>query len=148
MLSLQTYKPFRDLFRLSDEFDRLLWNRPRSVGEDEETLATWIPPVDISEDKEALKIRAEIPGLKKEDIKINVRNGVLTLQGERKFEEEKKKDNYFRIERSYGIFARSFNLPTSVDETKIQAFMKDGVLEVMIPKKPEAKEKEIAIEVH
>ncbi|MFO1518681.1 MAG: Hsp20/alpha crystallin family protein [bacterium] len=147
MTTLQVYRPFKDLFRLSSELDRL-FNYRGTSAEDEESPSTWSPAVDISEDKEAVKFRAELPGLKKEDVKINVREGVLTLQGERKFEEEKKDENHYRIERSYGVFARSFTLPTSVDESKIQATMKDGVLEIRVPKKPEAKEKEISIEVH
>jgi HSP20 family protein len=149
MSNLQTYRPVRDLFRLSDELERFFWNRGRSSGgEEEEVAPNWVPAVDISEDKEAVKIHAELPGLKKDDVKINLRDGILTLQGERKFEEEKKKDNFYRLERSYGVFARSFTLPNSVDVSKIQANMKNGVLEILIPKKPEAKEKEIAIEVH
>jgi HSP20 family protein len=94
-----------------------------------------------------MTIQAELPGLKKEDVKINVREGVLTLSGEKKFSDEKRKDNYYRIERSYGAFARSFTLPNTVDAEKIQASMKDGVLRLMIPKKPEAKEREISIQV-
>jgi len=147
MANLQVFRPVRDLFKLSDELDRFMWGLNRF--EDEETSSgAWAPAVDIAEDKDALTLHAELPGLKREDVKINVRDGVLTLRGERKFEEEKKKDNYFKVERSYGMFARSFTLPTSVDASKIQASMKDGVLEVTIPKKPEAKEREIAIEVH
>src|SRR5437762_6359018 len=107
-----------------------------------------MPAVDVSEDNEGLRIHAELPGLKKEDIKIHIREGVLTLQGERKFAEEKKRDNYYRIERSYGTFARSFTLPTTVDVEKVHATMKDGVLELSVPKKPEAKNHEVQVEVH
>jgi len=81
------------------------------------------------------------------DVKISVKDGVLTIRGEREFKEEEKKKNYYRIERSYGTFARSFTLPTQVEADKINAAMKDGVLEVTVPKKEEAKPKEIEIKV-
>jgi len=110
--------------------------------------ANFVPALDVVEDDEALSIVAELPGLKKEDIKIKVRDGVLTLSGEKKFEDEQKKENYYRIERSYGTFARSFTLPTTVDSSAIEAKMKDGVLELRVPKKPEAQEKEVDIQVH
>lgn len=110
--------------------------------------AAWSPSVDVAEDKESFRIHAELPGLKKDDVKISIKDNILTLRGEKKFADEKKKDNYYRIERSYGMFARQFTLPRGVDANKIAAKMEDGVLEVMIPKLPEAQEKEVAIEVH
>jgi len=149
MSKLQVYTPFKDVWNLSDEIGRFFWglnNAPRET--ESETGFNWMPAVDVSEDNEGLRIHAELPGLKKEDIKINVRDGVLTLQGERKFADEKKRDNYYRIERSYGMFARSFTLPTTVDVEKIHATMKDGVLELSVPKKPEAKAREVQVEVH
>ena len=103
--------------------------------------------MDIREDKEAVILSAELPGIKKEDIKLGIENGVLTVKGERSFEDEQKKDNYYRIERSYGSFSRSFELPSTVDPEKIKANMKDGVLEIYIPKKDEAKPKKVEIEV-
>jgi HSP20 family protein len=113
-----------------------------------EAPLAFIPALDVAEDNERMTITAELPGLKKEDVKIKVRDGVLTLSGEKKFEEETKKDNYYRIERSYGNFARSFTLPTTVDSSRIEAAMKDGILKVFIPKRPEAKEREVKVEVH
>src|SRR4030095_4818062 len=110
MANLQVFRPVKDLFKVSDELDRFMWGLNRLEGE-EETPAGWYPAVDIAEDKESLTLHAELPGLKREEVKINVRDGVLTLRGERKFEEERKKDNYYRIERSYGMFSRSFTLP-------------------------------------
>lgn len=117
------------------------------AGTDSEYTA-WSPSVDVAEDKESFRIHAELPGLKKDDVKISVKDNILMLRGEKKFADEKKKDNYYRIERSYGMFARQFTLPRGVDTNKIAAKMEDGVLEVMIPKLPEAQEKEVAIEVH
>jgi HSP20 family protein len=148
MGKLQVYDPFRDVWNLSDEVGRLFWGLShRDLDEEAGRAVSFAPAIDVSEDNEAMTIQAELPGLKKEDVKINVREGVLTLSGEKKFSDEKRKDNYYRIERSYGAFARSFTLPNTVDAEKIQASMKDGVLRLMIPKKPEAKEREISIQV-
>lgn len=151
MTRLQVYRhrhsPFREAWSLPEEMNRLFWGLSRATEEDEETPTEWSPAVDVYEDSEALKLHAELPGLKKEDVKIQVREGVLTLRGERKFEAEEKKDNYFRLERRYGSFLRSFSLPNTVDTEQIRATMKDGVLELVIPKKAEAKPKEIQVEV-
>jgi len=149
MGKLQLYDPFRDVWNLNDEIGRLFWGLGHRVPRDEDKAEiSFVPSIDVAEDNEAMTVRAELPGLKKENVKIKVREGILTLSGEKKFEDEKKKDNYYRIERQYGSFARSFNLPNTVDADKIEALMKDGVLEVRIPKKPEAKEKEINVQVH
>ncbi|HPQ80843.1 MAG TPA: Hsp20/alpha crystallin family protein [bacterium] len=147
---MRVWSPFSDVWDLQDEMNRLfrsfgtgLTRREGEAGE----LSLWSPSVDIAEDKESVRITAELPGMKQADVKINVENGVLTLKGERKFSEETRKENYCRIERSYGAFSRSFSMPPTVETEKIQAVMKDGLLEVMIPKKEEAKPKEIQIEV-
>jgi len=146
---LQQYSPFRDVFNLSDELGRLFWGIGQVPGErDTEQPVAWSPAVDVVEDNEALRVHAELPGLKREDVKIRVHDGVLTLQGERKFsDEQRKKNNYYRLERSYGFFARTFTLPKSVDTEKIQAKMKDGILELTIPKKPEAQAREVNVEI-
>lgn len=105
----------------------------------------WMPIVDIYETKDAICVRAELPGVDKDAIGVEVKDGVLTLRGERKFEKEVKEENYHRIERSYGTFHRSFTLPSSVDGEKVSARMKDGVLQVDLPKKEQAKPKQIKI---
>ena len=149
MGALQKYDPFRDIWNIGDEFGRFFWGLGhRDAGTDFDTQLSFVPVLDVAEDNEKMTITAELPGLKKEDVQIKVRDGVLTLSGEKKFEEETKKDNYYRIERSYGNFARSFTLPNTVDSNKIEAAMKDGILKVSIPKKPEAKEREVKVEVH
>ena len=151
MTRLQVYRhrhgPFHGAWSLPEEMNRLFWGLDRAAEEDEESPGDWSPAVDVYEDGEALRLHADLPGLKKEDIKIQVREGVLTLRGERKFETEEKKDNYFRVERRYGSFLRSFSLPNTVDTEQIRATMKDGVLELVIPKKAESKPKEIQVEV-
>jgi HSP20 family protein len=114
---------------------------------DRESLGVWNPPVDIIEDKDGLVLKAELPGMDKKDIEVRVENNVLTLQGERKRESETKEDGYYRCERAYGTFSRSFSLPTSVDTSKIGAEYKDGVLSVSLPKAEEAKPKQIDVKV-
>jgi len=145
MAALQKYKPFRDLWNLEDEVDRLLWGITRNT-EDTAAQAQWVPAVDVKEDDAAIRIHADLPGLKKDDVKISYRDGVLTFQGERKFEEEAKQDNYYRLERRHGMFARSFTLPNTVDPDKIKANVKDGVLDITIAKRPEAQAREIRVE--
>lgn len=149
MGNLQKYEPFGDLWNLSDEVGRLFWGLGHHRHGDEAGLsANFVPAIDVAEDNETMTISAELPGLKREDVKIKVREGVLTLSGEKKFSEEKKNDNYYRVERSYGSFVRSFTLPNTVDAEKISASMADGVLKLSIPKKPEAKEREIDVQVN
>lgn len=94
----------------------------------------WMPACDISETPEAYSVHAEVPDMRKEDIKVSVHDGVLTLMGERKLEKEEKNKRYHRVERSYGRFQRSFTLPGAVEENKVQATYRDGVLNVLLPK--------------
>lgn len=147
---LQVWSPASELWDLQDDMNKLFRSFGmgfRHRGEEETEMTLWAPVVDIAEDRESIKISAELPGMKKEDVKINVENGILTLKGERKFGDEVKKDNYHRIERRYGSFYRSFAMPPTVEPENVKAIMKDGVLEILIPKKEEAKPKEIQIEV-
>lgn len=143
-MAIVRWDPFRDLFGIKRDLDRFLG---RWDDDEEASMALWRPAVDIYESEENMVLRAELPGMAKEDVKINVENNVLTLRGERKFDSEVKKENYQRIERAYGSFCRSFTLPTNIDKSKIEASFKDGVLEVTMPKSEEAKPKEIDIKV-
>ena len=143
-MSIMRWDPFRDLFGIKRDLDRFLG---RWDDDEEASMALWRPAVDIFEDENSIVLRAELPGMKKEDVKINLENNVLSLRGDRKFDKEVKKENYHRIERAYGSFCRSFTLPTNVDKSKIEANYKDGVLEVTVPKSEEAKPKEIEIKV-
>ena len=147
MTKMMRFDPFRDLQTLKDKMDRLFEDTfHRSEGSDI-FQGAWAPSVDVYESESALVMEAELPGVQKNDVKVTVENGVLTLKGERKFDKETKEENYHRIERSYGSFSRSFTLPTAVDPSKIEATQKDGVLKVVIPKKPEAKPQEIEVKV-
>ncbi len=139
--------PFRDIAVLQDRMNRLFGDFLEGGHPHEEGLGTgiWMPKVDIYETKDAICVRAELPGVDKAAVNVEVKDGVLTLRGERKLEKEVKEENYHRIERSYGTFHRSFSLPSSVDEEKVTARMNDGVLEVDLPKKEQAKLKQIRI---
>ena len=106
----------------------------------------WVPPVDIFDRNDRFVIRAEVPGVSREDMDVRIENGVLTLQGERKREADLTEDGTFRIERTYGPFMRSFSLGTAVDASKITAAYKDGVLEVTVPKAETAKTKKVEIQ--
>src|SRR6202051_4810826 len=125
------------LFRLFDTFFN-------DGGEDLATR-TWTPPVDIQETDDAYRIHAELPGMTKDDIQITLENNVLRLSGERKFEKDAKKENYHRIERTYGTFSRSFALPTQVSSDKVEAKFDDGVLSIVVPKEEKARRGRISI---
>ena len=120
---------------------------PRTGGQ--ETLATedWAPRVDIAESDKEFMIKVEIPEVKKEDIRIAVNNGFLTIRGHRKKEEEEKGKKFHRVERYYGSFSRSFMLPDNIDETKIEASFEDGILNLQVPKTEEAKQRTIEVKV-
>lgn len=143
MALLTRFDPFRDMARLQDEMSRLLDERrvgsPESMG--------WTPACDVYEDGDEVVIRVALAGVNPKDVDIRFENGVLTLKGERKMEREEKKENYHRVEMSYGSFTRSFALPATVDAEKIRAESKDGVLSVHLPKKLEAKPKAIQVKV-
>ncbi len=152
---LAPVKGFRNLFA-TDPF-RVLQQRmnrlfeepfmPMAFQEEPFTLTTWTPSCDIYETDGEIIVKAELPGLKKEDVKVTIENNVLTIRGERKFEEEAKREDYYRIERSYGEFLRIFTLPMSIDAKKISAEFKDGMLKVALPRMEEAKPKAVDIKV-
>ena len=144
---LTTWRPFRDLDRMRGEMDRL-WEaffegRPRRRTDEGE----WIPSVDVSETKNDLVVKAELPGMDPKDIDISLSDGHLIIRGEKKQEREEKEEDYHFIERSYGSFTRSIQLPKEVKHDKINASYKNGILKVVLPKSEEAKTKEIKIRV-
>jgi HSP20 family protein len=141
--------PFRDLSTIQERMnqifeDALARNRGREEGL---RSGMWTPAVDIYENADSVVVKAELPGVEKDQISVEVKDGILSLRGERKFEKEVKEDSYHRIERAYGSFQRSFSLPVSVDQEKVTAKFKDGVLEVKLPKKEQAKPKQIKVNV-
>jgi HSP20 family protein len=141
------WDPFRDLNILQDRMNRLFEDAGRGIRRNEEPASTtiWSPAVDIYETEGEIVVQAELPGMDRKDISLNLENNVLTIRGDRQFKKETKEDNYHRIERSYGGFSRSFSIPTTVDEDKIRADYKDGVLRIALPKKEQARPKQIQI---
>ncbi|MCE7979261.1 MAG: Hsp20/alpha crystallin family protein [Nitrospira sp. NTP1] len=141
-MAIVRWDPFREL-----EDTRPSAAQTAAQGKEVMTVADWAPTVDISETEAEYAIKAELPEVKKEDVKVTVEDGVLTLQGERKQEKEEKGKKYHRIERSYGRFVRSFTLPDSVDESKVKAEYTDGVLHLHLPKSEKAKPKQIDVKI-
>ena len=131
--------------RLSTFFTRAPMRRGN--GKESITLPEWTPLADITEDDREYVIKAELPELRKEDVKVTVENGVLTISGDRKFEKEEKKKKYHRVERGYGSFVRTIALPEDADADKIKAEFKHGMLEVHLPKNEKAKPKQIEVHV-
>jgi HSP20 family protein len=143
-MTLVRWDPFRDIATLSGRLHRAISDEKAAV---EDHYGDWAPPVDIFERGDDLVIRAELPGLETRDIDIRVENGNLVLRGERKHEKESDDRKVYRLERVYGTFTRRFALPTSVDASKINATYSNGVLEVVLPKAEEAKERKVEIKV-
>jgi HSP20 family protein len=139
--------PFRELAtlqnRLSQAFDTTLARPTRN--EEELFTGTWAPPVDILETKEKTVLKAELPGFDENQIHLHFEDGVLSLEGERKFEKDNGDENYHRVERSYGKFIRSFTIPSNVDNEHISAAFENGILTVELPKREETKPKQIKI---
>jgi HSP20 family protein len=132
----------RNMISINDEIDRFFNDFGMNFREMD---TVWRPTVDLSETEEGFEVKAELPGMKKEDIKVEMNDGLLTLTGEKKQEKKDDKKNYHRIERAYGKFERSFRLPRNVKGEEIKAKYKNGVLTIEIPKSEEAKPKEIAV---
>lgn len=148
-MPIMKWDPFKELTTIQDRINRLFDENIGRVRFPDMELAggSWNPAVDIYETKESIVLKAELPGLDKKDFSIEVKDNLLTLKGERKFEKETKEENYYRMERAYGSFTRSFTLPTSVDKDKVKAKFKDGILEVTIPKTEAAKPKQVNVDV-
>jgi len=148
-MAIVRFEPFRELMSLQDRMNRLFGEsyRAQQTGEDDWALGgTWAPAVDIYEQDNNIVIKAELPGVDPKDVDVRLENNVLTIKGERKLDNEVKKENYHRVERAYGMFTRSFTLPSVVDPNGIKAEFKDGVLRITLPKREESKPKQIQIQ--
>src|SRR3569832_2101881 len=142
------FDPFREINALHYAMTRALHTAgPTGYGEELTTSGSFVPPVDIYEDENSISLRLEIPCMKQEDLDIRLENNTLTVRGERKFEKEEKEENFHRIERRYGSFARSFTLPNTVDSEKAKADYKEGILSIELAKRAETKPKQIKIGV-
>ena len=151
-MAIVRWEPLRDLMSLQERMNRLFDEsfRGASRGNEEDWAlgGSWAPPVDIYEHEGNIVLKAELPGVDPKDVDVRLENNTLTLRGERKLDKEVKKESYHRVERSYGAFTRSFTLPMVVDQANIRADFHDGVLRVTLPKREEAKPKQISINVN
>jgi len=148
-MAIVRFDPFRELSLMQDRMNRMFGDfYGRRLDDDVMSRGDWVPAVDIYEnDKHQIVIRAEMPGMKREDIELRVENNTLTLRGERKREAEVRDEQYHRVERAYGGFVRSFSLPSTVDAGHVSAEYKDGVLSVTLPLREEAKPRQIPVEI-
>lgn len=148
-MNLTKWDPLSELEAMSSHLNRIFGRPalPGAAAHDMLKMADWTPSVDISETDKEFVIKAEIPGVKKEDVKVTIESGMLTINGERKMEKEEKGKKFHRVERSYGSFVRSFRIPDGVDESKVKAEFKDGVMNVALPKSEKAKSKALEIPV-
>ena len=147
MTAVRRYDPFRELATLQERMNRIFDDTLSGASrrEDEALTATWTPPVDVLEKKDRLVLTAELPGFTEEQIQLRFDDGVLTLEGERRFEKKVDETRYHCVERSYGRFSRAFRLPANVDEERISATFLNGLLVVELPKREEARPKSIRI---
>jgi len=144
---VSTWTPFNRLASLRDEMNRLFDINVPGFERDAGLFSGWSPSLDVTQDKDNLFVRVELPGMKKEDIDISLHEGTLTISGERKHEEEKTEGETFRSERYFGKFHRSVTLPAPVGPGKVKASYKDGLLSITLPKAEEAKPRQIDVEV-
>ena len=147
-MALVRWQPYGAVASLQDSINRLFSDAfPRTLIDDDMTLGTWKPVVDIYDKEGSIVIHAELPGIAKENVSIEVKENILTLKGERAETKEVSEDKYFRKERSFGSFYRAFTLPAAINPESIKASFKDGVLEIEIPKPEEQRPKQISINI-
>jgi len=147
MRTIARWEPFRGVTTLQDQINRLFSDTFERTGE-QSSLSAWAPAVDIYENEHELVVKADLPDVDSKDLDIRVENNLLTIRGERKFEKKVNEENYLRVERSFGSFARSFTLANTVNPDAIKADYQNGVLTLTIPKREEAKPKQIKVHVN
>lgn len=149
MSTLIRWQPVRELSSLRERMDRLFDEARGGGWFGEEGLASgvWIPPVDVFETNDSVVLKADLPEVNQDEVDISVQNNTLTIRGERKAEKEVKEKNFYRMERSYGSFSRSFSLPPTVDADRIEASFSNGVLTMTLPKREQSKPKQIKVKV-
>jgi HSP20 family protein len=146
-MNLVKWNPFRELEYVSNRLNSLFGRMPAGIETGQLSMADWTPSVDISETDAAYLIKAEIPEVGKEDVKVTVQNGMLTISGERKQEKEEKNRKFHRIERCYGSFTRSFRVPEDADANTVKAEFKDGMLNITLPKSEKPAGKSIDVKI-
>jgi len=148
MTVLTRWEPVREFATLQDRINRVFRDSYSGTGQDEAlTTSSFAPAVDVYEDEHKVSLKIEVPGIDEKDIDVRVENNTLTVHGERKIEKEEKEENYRRVERQYGSFTRTFTLPTTVDTENVSANYDKGVLKITLPKKAEAKPKQIKVNI-
>jgi HSP20 family protein len=148
MTVLTRFEPFREFATLQDRINRVFRDSySGATQEDALTTSSFAPAVDVYEDEHQVALKIEVPGIDEKDIDVRVENNTLTVHGERKIEKEEKEENFRRVERQYGSFTRSFTLPQTVDTENVSATYDKGVLKITLPKKAEAKPKQIKVQV-
>ena len=147
MTVLTRWEPFREFSTLQDRMNRLFRETQGNSQDEALTSSSFAPAVDVYEDEHNVTLKIEVQGIDEKDIDVRIENTTLTVHGERKIEKEEKEENYRRVERQYGSFTRTFNLPATVDAEKVQADYDKGVLKITLPKKAEAKPKQIKVNV-
>jgi HSP20 family protein len=146
-MSITRWDPFENLATLQEQVNRLFEPPSTSRRAESSNLTTWAPAVDIYETENELVVKADLPDVDEKDLDLRVENNMLNIRGKRNFEQKVKEDNYLRIERTYGSFSRSFSLPTTVNTEGIKAQYKNGVLTVELPKRAEAKPRQVKVDV-
>jgi HSP20 family protein len=145
MTTITRWEPFRGLSALQEQMNRFFEDTLFRGRTDQSALTTWAPAVDIYETEHELVVKADLPDVDEKDLDVRLENNILTIRGERKFEKTVSEDNYLRIERSYGSFSRSFSLSNSVNTDAIKADYRNGALTLTIPKREEAKPKQVKV---
>jgi len=146
MSAITRWDPFRNFSGLQEQFNRM-FDVTFPGRAEASALTTWAPAVDIYETENELVVKADLPDISEKDLDVRVENNMLTIRGERKFEQKVNEDNYLRIERTYGSFSRSFSLPNTVNTEAIKAEYKNGVLTLELPKRAESKPKQVKVNV-
>lgn len=146
-MALMRWEPFREFEDIQARLNRLFGGSGLRAADQNFSFTDWAPAVDIEETEKEYLVKADLPEVKKEDVKVTVDDGVLTVEGERRQEKEEKNRRFHRVERAYGKFVRRFELPTEVDAAKVQADFKEGVLNVHLPKSPSGTPKTVQVKV-
>jgi len=145
-MTLVKWEPFRELMAMQDRMTRLFDDTLSRIWKGEVAQGIWTPPVDVVETRTEVILKADLPEMSQDEIGIKVEDGTLTIEGERKFLKENPEESYIQIERSYGTFRRTFAIPRMIDQEKIKASYKDGVLRIVLPKKEHIYPKQISVE--
>lgn len=145
--ALKRVDPFQEFMNIQDRMNQLFRSSFAGYGDESIAAGAWSPAVDIYESPEAIEMTFEIPGVNRNDIKVNFENNLLTVSGERKLEHEDRREGYHRVERNYGSFLRSFTVPSTIDANKISAEFANGLLRLTLPKRPESQPRVIDIKV-